>query len=1270
MSAPFTQLNAHDVVSKAYARMGEGLDNMRHFQQHLGTMLASLDHEESEENAKNHVRDFLKAVWYQSYQVNTRDRIDLVVHKGEKADAPVGIVLEAKRPANKGEFPKQNGTQHNLHCKALYELLYYYLDLHEQGQRQVCHLVITNGYCWYVLDENAWADAVLRNKKLLEDFRYYSREKRTDEFYGQIAKPFFEQLKQDIPFVFVDFRTCQELLSQAKLSELNPALQREYTLLYKLFSPQHLLKLTFQNTGNQLDKGFYLELLHILGLQEVLDNETGKLLITRLPAGQREAGSLLENAIARLRVEGLLRDLDKDYGTTEDDRFFNAAMELVITWLNRILFLKLMEAQLLRYHEGDSTHDYAFLAPKALKDFDELNTLFFDVLAIKPQNRPAEMARWQHIPYLNSSLFEVSALERKTLRISNLSDSTTLNLFPGTVLKDDQGRREQGNKPLPTLHYLLRFLDAYNFSSEGGGEIREDNKSLVSAKVLGLFFEKINGYRDGSVYTPGYITEYMCRVSLRELIIQRFNEAFSIEASDWNELCNWAYANTFKNEVRLKANGVINSLRICDPSVGSGHFLVSVLNELLACKSELRVLGDEQKAIPVNIVVTEDEITIQDVLLNEPFQYKADSAGEKLRIQRVLFHEKQYLIENCLFGVDINPNSVKICCLRLWIELLKHAYYHNDELQTLPNLDINIKEGNSLLSRVPLRSELTDPKMQRLVNEYRGWVQDYKNTTNREVKYGLELKIKEAVSKIKEPLRKTDPRRKQLEKLSAELYLAAQPRLLDTPLTAKQQEQEKKRLQKLEAEVEALNLELRQEEESLMYRKAMEWRFAFPEVLNEVGDFTGFDFVVGNPPYIRQEELGELKVPLARDFEVFAGTADMYQYFFELGLRLCKPNGQMAYIVANKWMLAAYGEALRRFLDRQTVLQIVDFGDLPVFDAATTYPCIIRIRPLQHSPEHEFPICKVKTLKYETNLEDYITENQRPTLQAGLKAESWILADKATLALLDKLGIKGMPLGEYVKGKIYYGIKTGYNKAFVIDAATRAQLIAEDAKSAEVIKPFLAGKDIKRYQKPQSDKFLIFTRRGIDIERYPAIKRHLEAFRTGLEPRPKDWKPKTRYETWPGRKPGSYPWYEIQDSIDYWQEFEKPKIIYPNILRQPEFCIDKESLYTNQKCFIIGVEDYALLAILNSSVIFFLMRHILPKLRGDFYEPSSVFFTKFPIPHIPATANKELSKLSKAVMKQLAESKDTTALEQTIDQLVYQLYDLTEEEVRLVEGQG
>lgn len=286
--------------------------------------------------------------------------------------------------------------------------------------------------------------------------------------------------------------------------------------------------------------------------------------ILNIKVGERNSGSFLEAAIIQLDSLERIRRLPQpsQFGSTHQEMLFNVALELTITWLNRILFLKLLEAQLLSYHNGDKS--YAFLNLDRIKSYDDLNSLFFEVLARRPEERNADVKLlFDKVPYLNSSLFEPTDIEHSTLFISNLKDDKTIPIISSTVLRNDQGKRRTGW--LSTLEYLFHFLDAYDFSSEGSEEIQEDNKTLINASVLGLIFEKINGYKDGSFFTPGFITMYMCRETIRKSVVQKFNEAKKWDCKDLTDIYN-------KIDNIKEANDIVNSIKICDPAVGSGHF--------------------------------------------------------------------------------------------------------------------------------------------------------------------------------------------------------------------------------------------------------------------------------------------------------------------------------------------------------------------------------------------------------------------------------------------------------------------------------------------------------------------------------------------------------------------------------------------------------------------------------------------------------------------------------------------------------------------------
>ena len=809
-------------------------------------------------------------------------------------------------------------------------------------------------------------------------------------------------------------------------------------------------------------------------------------------------------------------------------------------------------------------------------------------------------------------------------------------------------------------------------TAKGGGLpsfIQEKNRTLINASVLGLIFEKINGYKDGSFYTPGFITEYMCRETIRKAIVQKFNDVKGWDCADFATLEN-------KDLDRAEANALINEIRVCDPAVGSGHFLVSALNELIAVKSDLGVLQDEtgKRLKDYTVSILNDELIVQDED-ETPFQYVLQTTGkpttERQRVQKTLFQEKQAIIENCLFGVDINPNSVKICRLRLWIELLKNAYYTDEsgfsELETLPNIDINIKQGNSLLSKFSLAEDLSDvfKKQKFTLRSYKGAVEDYKNAPNKDAKADLQRFINEIKSQFRETVYNRDPRRKKLADLRG------QRTLLDNNIDVLGNyrkdptliEFEKKRVEKL---IEQVETEIADIENNALYRGSFEWRFEFPEVLNDKGDFVGFDAIIGNPPYIRQEELGESKNLLKKDFsKTYAGTADLYVMFVEHGLRILRPNGHFIFIIPNKWMRAGYGASLRKWLKTLAIEQIADFGDLPVFEEATTYPSILSVR---NAPAIEhFKAVQIDTLTYTAGLAKHIQTNGFDVTNNSLQDEGWQLTNVAVQQLMTKLRATGKPLGEYVNGRIYRGVLTGLNEAFVIDTATKDRLITKDSRSAEVIKPFLAGRDIKRYQTPMVDKFLIFTRRGITINNYPAILTYLEQFKERLMPCPKDWK-----REWKGRKQGTYKWYEIQDAVDYHQEFEKQLIMYQEICTYQSFGWSNGGLFCNNKIFILPEPTTFLLAILNAKTTWFFLNQIASKLQGGALAMQSPYVKSIPIPTATQQQGQALEKLASQILttKAANPTADTSAIEVEIDQLIYSLYKLTDEEIAIVEGRA
>ncbi|HPB01643.1 MAG TPA: class I SAM-dependent DNA methyltransferase, partial [Bacteroidales bacterium] len=689
-------LTPRKTLNKAFLKMKPLRSDITLFKNNLVQLLDDCNDSESEEFHKNLLSTFLYKTYYSDkHFINTKGRNDLVIHNGKDAKSPVGVIVETKKPGNKSEMLRPA----NVNAKAMQELVLYYLrERITLNNLQLKYLIATDIFEWYIFDAQLFEKLFAQNKKLVQLFNDFEAGRlggnKTEFFYKEVAQPAIEAVKENIIFTHFDISEYEKPLRNSEITDDNKLIA-----LQKIFSPEHLLKKQFSNDSNSLNKAFYNELLHIIGLTEIKDGS--KKIITRKKEQERNAGSLLENAISQID------NLDKfsvipnpsRFGETSEERYFNLGLELCITWINRILFLKLLEAQLLSYHKGNP--EFRFMSIHKISSFDELNQLFFSVLAKLPDERNARVkARFAKVPYLNSSLFEQSEIEQQSIFISNLSDEELLPLIANSVLR--RSDKYSKAKDVSSLEYLFEFLDAYDFSSDGSGEIQEDNKNLINASVLGLIFEKINGYRDGSFFTPGFITMYMCHETIRRAVVQKFNETKGWNCNNLDELYN-------KIEDTAEANRIVNSIKICDPAVGSGHFLVSALNELISIKSELRILCDREgrRLKEYNVEIENDELILTDED-GEIFEYKPGN-NESQRVQEALFHEKQTLIENCLFGVDINPNSVKICRLRLWIELLKNAYYKDSvnpstplrmtELETLPNIDINIKCGNSLISR-------------------------------------------------------------------------------------------------------------------------------------------------------------------------------------------------------------------------------------------------------------------------------------------------------------------------------------------------------------------------------------------------------------------------------------------------------------------------------------------------------------------------------------------------------------------------------------------
>ncbi len=1253
--------------------------------------------QENENHQNDAFNDLLKGVF--KYKVKPTKRIDsAILNDNDKVE----VIIEFKALKNPNEFIKKG----DLNVKAFHESLLYYLTERKEGNNNLKHLILATIKELYIIDADEFK-VFNKDKEIKKAFENRHDKKGNDTS----TKAFYD--------------ACQKRLNELdhSLKYHHISLKKEnLALIYQALSPNFLLKIPKYSDANTLNKDFYEELLYILGLEE--QNDKGKILIKP---------SRTQNSLSAA--------LKYSYTNLDDEE----VMALLIAWNNRILFLRLLESLLISFNHFEKS----FLTTENFNDFNALNTLFFEVLAKKNSERLKEIKEDKilgKIPYLNSSLFDKMPLELKGYEIK-LLDNKKLEIYQNSVLKKHENY--QKDKPLPLLEYFFAFLRLYDFTTTPKDIKDNQNNSesrLINPSVLGLVFEKLNGYKEGSFYTPSFITSYMCKESITPIVLDKFNATYQWDCKDLEALKGKIDRN-FSNEKAKEYLQLLLTLRVCDPAVGSGHFLVSALNEMVWIAYKLGLITSLYRH---SLRLENDEIIIHHTQTGEIFNYtKAHSENDPHhQIQKELFELKKSIIENCLFGVDINPNSCEITKLRLWIELLKYSYYIFEEgkntnaLETLPNIDINIKCANSLISRFALKDKalLKTKKNQNLeysIAEYKELVKIYKDPqiletlthpikdSNAVRKYAKErlyqeLKqnpnkdfkkaLNDRIEKIKETFKLTlDPPQKELKfkkflKEHLELYgksileeinyngLELEALALEKQMASEKLFHDYRPYPKLDKSDKVVGLEHFNryvltsykdlQDENERYANALEWRFEFPEVLDDEGDFLGFDCIIGNPPYIRQEQIKDLKPLLQKQYQDFYNsTADIYTYFFALALNLLKEKGFNAFITSNKYARAKYGAKLREWLlKKTTIVSYMELNALKVFESAAVDTSIVSFIKQTPPKESSFNY-------YEPTPNDKDDLKSTPYLsmkQNALSTESFIFANTTLLDLRDKMESVGTPLKDW-DIQINYGIKTGANEAFIIPTEKREEILnacktQEERKRTEtLIKPILRGKDIKRYSYEWAGEWIIFipwhfpnTDSQKSMEKneqdfsthYPIIYAHLLSHKDELLKRNKD-------ET--GKR---YEWYCLQRwAASYYQDFEKEKIVYPCIMaKEPCFVYEEKGFYAPAPANIITgdkMEIKYITALLNSKCIYFAMRKFYMG-GGIEGELKTNNLEKIPIPKITPQNQKLADKITdgaKAILK--SKEKDpkanTQQLEKEIDALVYQLYNLTDEEIKIIE---
>ncbi|MGL2823871.1 DUF7149 domain-containing protein [Helicobacter pylori] len=1227
---------------------------IENFEKEINSLLENAPRQDDEEFQKNEINKFLKNAY--GYDCNTYEKVDSAIY----VDGEVRVLIEVKALNNRNEFPKD---RENPLSKAFCQMVFYFLKEIENNN-SLKHTIICNAHEFFLFD--------------CKDLLFLSKDKRITKLHEDCAKK--EGTDHSTKRFYSDLEEYLKKDFQGELHYTYFNLSddfKELPLIYQVLSQEVLLKQKRTLDANTLNKDFYEELLYILGLEE--QNDKGKILIK--PS----------------RTQNSLSDaLKKKYKDLDDEE----VMALLIAWNNRILFLRLLESLLISFKHFEKP----FLTTDNFKTFNALNTLFFEVLAKKNSERLEEIKEdkiLEKIPYLNSSLFDQTPLELKGHEIK-LLDNKKLEIYQNSVLKKHEDYQKD-LKDLPLLEYFFEFLRLYKFTTTPK-DIKDNTDTsescLINPSVLGLVFEKLNGYKEGSFYTPSFITSYMCSESIKTIVLDKFNQKYNIECEKLTELKNYL-KNSYKENKHKEYLQLLLTLRICDPAVGSGHFLVSALNEMVWIAYELGLIAS---LYACDLKLENDEIIIHHAQTGEIFNYKKPHSENDPhhQIQKELFELKKSIIESCLFGVDINPNSCEITKLRLWIELLKYSYYIFEEgkntntLETLPNIDINIKCANSLISRFNLNDDLKKiPNIKQKIQEYKDLVAQYKDPNPL-----YPLNKQDLINKIQDlkntfSLTLKDPKTKaELEKaiekhIKKYNFFALDDKSLLDGLdyfipnlfgTLKLSPKEEEEAFASYGRIRALRKKLDNALSGREYQNAFEWRFEFPEVLDDEGDFLGFDCIIGNPPYIRQEHIKDLKPLLQKQYQDFYNsTADIYTYFFALAYHLLKEKGFSAFITSNKYARAKYGAKLREWLlKKTTIVSYMELNALKVFESAAVDTSIISF--IKQTPPKE-SVFKY----YEPTPNDKNDLKNTPSLlmkQNALSTESFIFANATLLDLRDKIESIGTPLKDW-DIQINYGIKTGANEAFIIPTEKRDAILkncddtqkdergmSERERTKELIKPILRGKDIKRYSYEWAGEWLINTHNGytsalkskippIDIEKYPATKAHLDSHWDTIA---------TRCDQ------GDTP-YHLRNCA-YLEDFEKEKIVYPCIMaKEPCFVYEEKGFYAPAPANIITgdkIEIKYITALLNSKCIYFAMRKFYMG-GGIEGELKTNNLEKIPIPKITPQNQKLADKITDCA-KQILEAKEkdpkanTQRLEKEIDALVYQLYHLTDEEIKTIEN--
>ncbi|GAA8233506.1 class I SAM-dependent DNA methyltransferase [Helicobacter pylori] len=1184
----FAHIPLKDFIKK-YNPQEPKKETIENFEKEINSLLENAKRQDGEEFQKNEINSFLKNTY--DYHCNTYEKVDSAIY----VDGEVWVLIEVKALNNRNEFPKD---RENPLSKAFCQMVFYFLK-EIKNNNSLKHAIICNAHEFFLFDCKDFCTLFQNDKEIKQLHKNCTKNEGTDPSTKRFYSDLEEYLKKDFKG---ELRYTHFNLSSYDLKELS--------LIYQVLSHEVLLKQKKTLDANTLNKDFYEELLYILGLEE--QNEKGKILIKFS------------------RTKNSLSDaLKKQYNNLDDEE----VMALLIAWNNRILFLRLLESFLIFFKHFEKP----FLTIENFENFKTLNDLFFEVLAKKNNEREIKEDKilWK-IPYLNSSLFDKTPLESNGHEIKSLNNER-LEIYPKSIFKKDKDFQK---KDLPLLEYLFAFLHAYKFTTTP--EDIKDNKDtsesrLINPSVLGLVFEKLNGYKEGSFYTPSFITSYMCKESIKTTVLDKFNQTYKIECENLEELKNYLKNDSYKEDKRKEYLQLLLALRICDPAVGSGHFLVSALNEMVWVAYELGLIASLYRH---SLRLENDEIIIhtpEDKVFKYTIPHSENDPHHQ--IQKELFELKKSIIENCLFGVDINPNSCEITKLRLWIELLKYSYYifengkNTNNLETLPNIDINIKCGNSLISRFSLHDDLKKiPNIKQKIQEYKDLVAQYKDPNPL-----FPLNKADLINKIQDlkntfSLTLKDPKTKaELEKAiekhiknyndfalddkslldGLEKGVVRIKNIFGTPTLSPKEEEEAFASY---GRIRALRKKLDDALSGGEYHNAFEWRFEFPEVLDDEGDFLGFDCIIGNPPYMQVKKglYSSIFYPFSEGKDI--GKQNTYKVFIELGFNLTKQKGLISLITQSSIMCDSSAQFTRELLLKYCQIHyFVEFNKKQkLFSNVIQGVCILEFLKDRPSKEHAFKIAinntqiQMNQIQYEQIKQDEILKffplYEIPLIKSGemeivrkIKTDKILLRDlleKSLQGNINTIHLKDIQDQKETNGRIYKGANC---HRYFLDTQ---YLFAKDNQITQQI-----------FEKNYYQNIIV-----------------------------------TQNIT------GTSDAYRIHANLI---EVKNQEMLFLNTCNL-SYCKEREHAK-----FLVGL--------LNSRLLDWLFRKTSTNNHVNLYELETL-----PIPQITKSNQptaRKITDCAKAILE--AKEKDpkanTQELEKEIDALVYQLYNLTDEEIKTIE---